>query len=507
MLVKHFRMRLLIFALLFFVLGLANVNSQTKINIDSLQKQSKELIYIDPLKSIKISDYILQNAEDGLVKIMGILTKSENYFVQNDYNSSLKQLKKFNQLNINHEFWELKKQLLLIEISDSLNIQIDRAEILANIDERAESLKNPIQQNEIRVRTQFLNKSQDLNVLVQLENEIQSSSLADKSTVLNKIRLKIAKKYLEEKDLESAFHYYSKIDENVGSYFYYQAQIGKSKILKNQNQYDQSSKILLNLISERSKIKEVFLSDIYQNLAVNYLNQGKFKSYSFYQNLYLKAFEKNVESKQKARLMILDLIELEKTKHDSDSIKFYRKIIYGIGVFLVLVLGYFILKLIRIRHLVNQKTQEQKNKEWLETSKKEMEARWLEEKNTPFNIPEKTELVILNHLKKFEDNHQFLNSDLSLSSLAKEFNTNTSYLSEIINKHIGKNFKTYINELRIQYITQKLKENPEYLTYKISYLADEAGFTSRTSFTTIFKSVTGLSPSVFIESLQSNNKE
>ncbi len=36
---------------------------------------------------------------------------------------------------------------------------------------------------------------------------------------------------------------------------------------------------------------------------------------------------------------------------------------------------------------------------------------------------------------------------------------------------------------------------------KISYLATEAGFTSQSSFATVFKTITGLSPSIFISYL------
>jgi len=119
-----------------------------------------------------------------------------------------------------------------------------------------------------------------------------------------------------------------------------------------------------------------------------------------------------------------------------------------------------------------------------------------------FTIPEKTENLILSNLETFEKSKDVRDPSLSLSVLAKRMNTNSKYLSEVINKHKGKNFNNYLNELRVNYIVEKLIQNPEYLQYKTSYLAEEAGFASRTTFTTIFKNVTGKSPSQFIDELK-----
>jgi AraC-like DNA-binding protein len=90
--------------------------------------------------------------------------------------------------------------------------------------------------------------------------------------------------------------------------------------------------------------------------------------------------------------------------------------------------------------------------------------------------------------------------------MALQFETNTKYLSELINAHKQKNFNTYINELRVNYITDKLKNDPQYLQYKISYLAKESGFSSHSVFATVFKSVTGISPTTFINILQNKQE-
>lgn len=126
------------------------------------------------------------------------------------------------------------------------------------------------------------------------------------------------------------------------------------------------------------------------------------------------------------------------------------------------------------------------------------------QKDLSSQIPNSVEKDLLEKLQKFEESEKFTNPKLTISSLALQMKTNTSYLSEVINKYKGKNFNTYINELRIAYICQKIYNHKEYQNYKISYLAEECGFASHSSFATVFRNITGISPSVFIREASKN---
>ncbi|UWX61825.1 helix-turn-helix domain-containing protein [Chryseobacterium oranimense] len=123
------------------------------------------------------------------------------------------------------------------------------------------------------------------------------------------------------------------------------------------------------------------------------------------------------------------------------------------------------------------------------------------------NITDETVKTILTKLEKFEKSQKFIKKDLSLTSLATDLNTNTRYLSEIIKQYKGNNYNNYINGLRINYITNKLYESPIYREYKISYLAEACGFSSREVFAVIFKKETGVSPSYFINNLKKDSLE
>lgn len=114
-----------------------------------------------------------------------------------------------------------------------------------------------------------------------------------------------------------------------------------------------------------------------------------------------------------------------------------------------------------------------------------------------------TEIKLLELLDDFEKGDLFNNKNMSLPFLAGELNTNTKYLSYVINQHKSTDFKSYINRLRINYIVDKIINDEKYRQYKISILADECGFSSHSKFASVFKAVTDLSPSAYIKMLDS----
>lgn len=126
-------------------------------------------------------------------------------------------------------------------------------------------------------------------------------------------------------------------------------------------------------------------------------------------------------------------------------------------------------------------------------------------RNEPIMTSE-TENKLLELLESFEKGNLYNNKNMSLPFLSGELNTNTKYLSYIINQHKNADFKTYINRLRINYIVDKLMNDEKYRQYKISILADECGFSSHSKFASVFKAVTDFSPSAYIKRIESDNQ-
>lgn len=126
-------------------------------------------------------------------------------------------------------------------------------------------------------------------------------------------------------------------------------------------------------------------------------------------------------------------------------------------------------------------------------------------KLAPINkIPDHVISEIISKLSSFEENHKYLNNNLSLNRLSKQLDTNSTYLSKIINSHKGQSFSSYINGLRINYIINELKRNSTLRNYTIMAIAEEAGYNNAESFSKAFFKEKGIYPSYFIKQLKKN---
>lgn len=91
------------------------------------------------------------------------------------------------------------------------------------------------------------------------------------------------------------------------------------------------------------------------------------------------------------------------------------------------------------------------------------------------------------------NNKIYLNPNLSLELITKEFNISSGYLSQILSSHNEQNFNDYINKLRIEN-AKDILENREYDNYTIVAIGLESGFNSKSSFYTAFKKFTNKTP-------------
>ncbi len=121
-----------------------------------------------------------------------------------------------------------------------------------------------------------------------------------------------------------------------------------------------------------------------------------------------------------------------------------------------------------------------------------------------YNIEKELEETILTQLEALEKSTDFLSHDFTLKVFAKKLDTNTTYISYIINNTKNQSFKQYITQLRIDYLIHKLNTDYKYHNYTIQYLAEEIGYTNASAFTRAFKKQMGITPSEYIKSISSN---
>ena len=111
---------------------------------------------------------------------------------------------------------------------------------------------------------------------------------------------------------------------------------------------------------------------------------------------------------------------------------------------------------------------------------------------------------ILNQLEEFENDNKFLDTQISQRLLSENFSTNATYLSKIINVYKGKTFNIYINDLRLDYIIEFLKNDVKYLNMDVKELARLSGFSNTENFSDNFQRKFKIKPSYFIKMMKEN---
>lgn len=90
----------------------------------------------------------------------------------------------------------------------------------------------------------------------------------------------------------------------------------------------------------------------------------------------------------------------------------------------------------------------------------------------------------------------FLEPELTVESLAQQISLKTKELSRLINQNLNQNFFDFINRYRIDE-AKRLLTNPADKKITVLEVLYEVGFNSKSSFNTLFKKYTGITPSEF----------
>ena len=107
-------------------------------------------------------------------------------------------------------------------------------------------------------------------------------------------------------------------------------------------------------------------------------------------------------------------------------------------------------------------------------------------------------------LQYFENNKPYLQSELNMDLLSAELNVPKHQLTEVLNTEIGKNFFQFVNGYRIEAVKAMLADNKS--KYSIEAIGYECGFSSKSSFFTVFKNLTGQTPLEYKNSISNGYK-
>ena len=282
--------------------------------------------------------------------------------------------------------------------------------------------------------------------------------------------LYLGKTYQSLAKTDSAFYYIEKVDKFIDSHNYIPETREAFTMLiehyKDRNDLENQLRVLQKLIH----------LDSISNARAKKLEASLIKTY-------------DTEELIRSKNTVIDTINKEKRNS------------YTFIIALILLLSGAILMV--IRYYKRQKDIKQKFEKLEQPNNVEEIAKHIEERQTIDLAPDIVS-AIENKLKQFEKDKAFLNSDITLSTLAKNFDSNTAYVSKVINYCKNKNFNHYINDLRIVYAVQRLREDTKFRSYSMNAVAKDSGFNSERSFSRAFTKYTNITPSYFIRKLQND---
>ncbi|MFZ4929888.1 helix-turn-helix domain-containing protein [Chryseobacterium sp. Mn2064] len=345
----------------------------------------------------------------------------------------------------------------------------------------------------------YLDHHNEENKIIAMENRIFRSFYWMKQNRLSEYKVLIENIIQELNNQKSQPFLLGLAYENISQY-YFLKQDYKTAI----QQLEIGLSLVEDLPFNNLKIK------LYESLSRNYFALHDDTKYHQYYKLYNDLKTKTDSSTKEGIRYIVKLVENNQNK----SIEFQKqtslRTLLPLMIFLSLIviglLVYFIVEKNKNKDLKKQfdffERQNIKPPSIPIVSKNSSDPEKIttKEPGAP-RISKEKEDEILQKLEEFELSDRYLNKSMSLSMLSSQMEVNTKYLSEIINNNKEKNFNGYINKLRINHIAQLLKNDPTFLNYKVSYLAEYAGFSSHSAFTTVFKSVTGMSPNTYIQEI------
>ena len=98
----------------------------------------------------------------------------------------------------------------------------------------------------------------------------------------------------------------------------------------------------------------------------------------------------------------------------------------------------------------------------------------------------------------------YLEEGLTLKKAADKLNLKTYQLSEFLNKHLGYNFRQFVNNFRVEKAARMLLEDSEANILSVAY---QVGFNSKATFNTAFQNLKGMAPSDYIKLKRASYQE
>ncbi|RMA58977.1 AraC-like DNA-binding protein [Ulvibacter antarcticus] len=364
--------------------------------------------------------------------------------------------------------------------------------------------------------SEVYNEEQKMEMAIEYTLEaLELAKQAKAKVYLPTYYLALSEYYLKLKMADSA-NYYARtglVDNQDCHLDGLRTNVGKAEILR--GNFNEA----LHFFNDALQVEQVEIpqSEIHKNLRETYIKLGQYEKAIAHNEIYLHLKDSTDALRMKQEVLEItekyesDKKELEiemlSTKNDLNKVVIgkQRNQILFTGILLVLAIGCI--------GLIGWFLQKQKKQKQLLYNKNVLLARRLQESSTDFSeelngdsdknesldIDDSKKKEIVIEIKRLIESEFYLDQSMSLAKMAKLMNTNTTYLSKVVNSTYKKNFTNFLNDYRISYTLKKLEVNPAFKNLTIEHIAEKAGFASSSAFYSSFKKYTGLTPSYYIK--------
>ena len=117
--------------------------------------------------------------------------------------------------------------------------------------------------------------------------------------------------------------------------------------------------------------------------------------------------------------------------------------------------------------------------------------------------PERSERYVAKLLHFMATEKPYTDSALTLPKLAEKLSIPERHLSRIINERLNRNFADFVNSYRVEEAKRRLVAGAQQ-HYSVLAIAEEVGFSSKSSFNLVFKKHTNMTPSEFRKAANGN---
>lgn len=518
---------------LIFVMALSILSIQAQQNTETFAdiylKTLNEYVNKDPDLALRIADSLFENSSSPNLKVRSLMLKAFVYKQLGDVWNSIQCTERAIELSSetkDHE-WSLKALGFMASQYQSVHL-IEKSEVY--LEKAMKELSYIEDKNLYNSSLNTIYKAKAINALDKKEYEVSMFYLKQSDSLISILPNLRNKEYfrttsrilkgrvyyeLSEYDLSEKAYLESKqfLDKfsNEGDPLYNQIYTGLGNLAfkKGENDlvvwkfYAKAIHLVENSSQSHSRI---FL---YESLLKYFSNKKDWENYQLYNEKLLE--ERAIVEEIRNQTVVGVFNEMLDTK----LIGKHLVKVYSLIILFLTVVFFFLTVVLRrkkardkIKYLaiISNLEDRIRSEDVVITDSREVfeeeEESFKGNKSMEFKISKEVEESIWKKIVAFEKQLFYLDSSVSIAFLASHCETNVKYVSYVLKKHTGKNFNTYINELKVYYIIQKLKEDKVYRSYKISYLAEVAGFSSHSVFSSVFKQTSGLSPSAFINLLE-----